>query len=95
MSSGMNNAADLMVLETSLAAFERGEINVERLCATWRQGVAGVTGLPPRYMSVLEDLLGRLESSALFVEESCSFSVEDVRASLRVWLEKASQVVDR
>jgi hypothetical protein len=80
---------DWIVLETSLAAFDRGEIEVNTLCRHWREAVAGQQDLPPRYMQVLEDVLGRMESSALFSEESCSFSVKDMRDSLQVWLEKA------
>lgn len=45
--------------------------------------------LPPRYLTVLQDLLDRLQSSALFAEESCSFSQADLLASLRVWADKA------
>jgi hypothetical protein len=38
---------------------------------------------------VLLNLLDRLESSALFSEESCSFSQKDLVASLQMWVEKA------
>ncbi|MEA3394109.1 MAG: hypothetical protein U9R55_05705 [Pseudomonadota bacterium] len=47
--------------------------------------------LPPRYADVLHQLLDRLESSALFAEESCSFSQQDLLDSLQLWLDKASQ----
>lgn len=80
---------ELMVLESSLAAFDRGEINVERLCRIWHESTARLSDLPPRYLQVLDDVLTRLESSALFDEESCSFSVKDLRDSLQLWLEKA------
>ena len=45
--------------------------------------------LPPRYMVVLNDVLDRLQSSALFAEESCSFSQKDLVANLTMWVEKA------
>jgi hypothetical protein len=45
--------------------------------------------LPERYTVVLHQLLDRLESSALFSEESCSFSQRDLLDSLQTWLEKA------
>lgn len=48
-----------------------------------------LAALPPRYGEVLLQLLDRLESSALFSEESCSFSQTDLLANLQVWLEKA------
>jgi len=38
---------------------------------------------------VLLNLLDRLESSALFSEESCSFSQKDLVANLTMWAEKA------
>lgn len=49
--------------------------------------------LPPRYGEVLLNLLNlldRLESSALFAEESCSFSQRDLLDSLQLWLDKAA-----
>ncbi|SOD29303.1 hypothetical protein SAMN05518800_4898 [Variovorax sp. YR752] len=45
--------------------------------------------LPPRYGEVLLSLLDRLESSALFSEESCSFSQKDLLDNLQVWVDKA------
>jgi hypothetical protein len=38
---------------------------------------------------VLLNLLDRLESGALFSEESCSFSQKDLVANLEMWVEKA------
>jgi hypothetical protein len=38
---------------------------------------------------VLLNLLDRLESSALFSEESCSFSQKDLLDNLQVWVDKA------
>ncbi len=46
--------------------------------------------LPPRYTEVLLGLLDRLESSALFSEESCSFSQRDLLDNLQLWLDKAA-----
>jgi hypothetical protein len=37
----------------------------------------------------LLNLLDRLESSALFSEESCSFSQKDLLDNLQLWAEKA------
>ncbi|MES2414979.1 MAG: hypothetical protein V4614_14330 [Pseudomonadota bacterium] len=45
--------------------------------------------LPPRFNEVLLQLLDRLESSALFTEESCSFSHTDLLDNLQMWLDKA------
>jgi hypothetical protein len=87
----MNTKPELIVLESSLAAFDRDEIQVETLCETWRQVALSLSSLPPRYRVVLEDILQRMESSALFTDESCSFSMKDMRNSLQFWLEKARQ----
>ncbi|RQO62704.1 hypothetical protein DBV14_04045 [Variovorax sp. KBW07] len=48
-----------------------------------------LAALPPRYGEVLLNLLDRLESSALFSEESCSFSQKDLLDNLQVWADKA------
>ena len=48
-----------------------------------------LAALPPRYGEVLLNLLDRLESSALFGEESCSFSPKDLLDNLQVWVDKA------
>jgi hypothetical protein len=45
--------------------------------------------LPPRYAEVWHGLLDRLDSSALFTEESCSFSQRDLLGSVQTWLTKA------
>ena len=40
-------------------------------------------------------LLDRLESSALFTEESCSFSQTDLKQHLQTWLDKAREVQEQ
>ena len=50
-----------------------------------------LAGLPPRYLQVFDLLLDRLESSALFSEESCSFSRSELFDSLTQWLAKARE----
>jgi hypothetical protein len=51
--------------------------------------------LPPRYSEVLQQLLNRLESSALFSEESCSFSQKELLDSLQQWLDHAQRQLDK
>lgn len=51
--------------------------------------------LPPRYTEVLQQLLNRLESGALFSEESCSFSQTDLLDSLQQWLDHAQCQLDK
>lgn len=90
----MTSFIQLQELELSLRKFERGEINVSALCQLWRAQDDLLGALPDRYRVVLEDVLGRLESSALFTDESCSFSVADMRGSLGTWLQKARAQLD-
>lgn len=47
--------------------------------------------LPPRFATVLHDLLDRLATGALFSEESCSFSQRDLLDSLQLWADKARE----
>ncbi len=41
------------------------------------------------YGEALADLLDRLESSALFAGESCSFSDTDLLQAMQAWLDRA------
>ena len=50
-----------------------------------------LAALPPRYAEVWLGLLDRLESSALFSEESCSFSQSALLDNLQAWLQKARE----
>jgi hypothetical protein len=45
--------------------------------------------LPPKFEQVWLELVDRLESSALFSEESCSFSQTDLLDNLALVLDKA------
>jgi hypothetical protein len=47
------------------------------------------TLLPPQYREVLLGLLDRLESSARFSEESCSFSQQELLAHVDTWMVQA------
>ena len=76
-------------LAASIAAFRNGQLPADQLTATWRAAAATWPGLPPRDAAVLEKLLAPLEASALFSEESCSFSRTDLADSLAQWLQHA------
>ena len=82
-------SAQLTTLAQALQAFERGDHTAATLSTLARQQATLLTALPPRYSEVLLNLLDRLESSALFSEESCSFSQKDLVANLTMWVEKA------
>ena len=58
---------------------------------TARAQAALFAALPPKFETVWLDLIDRLESSALFTEESCSFSQTDLLNNLGLVLDKAEQ----
>lgn len=81
-------------LRTALDDLRDKRVSIAGFCQTWRAQTTLLSALPARYGEVMEDLLGRLEAGSLFTEESCSFSQEDLRASLSVWLDKAIKALD-
>lgn len=81
----------LTPLQDGLDALRRSSIRPADFSRQARAQQALMEALPPRYTEVLLDLLDRLESSALFAEESCSFSQTDLLDSLQLWLDKAAQ----
>lgn len=76
-------------LTQSLAALRAGDLGAAAFCTAARRHQTLWQALPPRYGEVLSGLLDRLESSALFTEESCSFSQRDLLDSLSLWADKA------
>lgn len=85
----MNTATEqLEQLSQLLQGLREGRARLETLCdhalaAALRQA------LPPQFSVVLDKLVDSLQSSALFTEESCSFSREDLLDSLQTWIDKA------
>ena len=79
----------LAQLRASLAQWQQGSLGSHALVASWRSHAGVLSQLPPKYKTVFDNLLLRVESSALFTEESCSFSAQDLSASLATWLDKA------
>ena len=85
------NATPLDAMAQALSQCEQGDTTTTApLIRIWRLH-ASQLNLPQRYGDVLHAQLDRMESSALFSEESCSFSQKDQLAALRVWLEKATE----
>ncbi|MDR6889285.1 MULTISPECIES: hypothetical protein [Variovorax] len=86
----MNAAPQLDAIGARIDALRngRGE-SVTALSNEARASSELLAALPPRYGEVLLNLLDRLESSALFSEESCSFSQKDLLDNLQVWVDKA------
>ncbi len=81
----------LQPLRGQFEALRRGTCTAADFSATARAQGELLATLPPRYGEVLHGLLDRLEASALFDEESCSFSQRDLLDSLQLWLDKAAQ----
>jgi hypothetical protein len=79
----------LALLRQALADLRNGTLSVSAFSATARAQDDLLQALPPAFGPVWHQLLDRLESSALFSEESCSFSHGDLLGSLTMWLDKA------
>lgn len=84
-----NPAQQLDGIAARIAALRDGDGSVSTLSNESRASTELLGALPPRYGEVLLSLLDRLESSALFSEESCSFSQKDLLDNLQVWVDKA------
>jgi hypothetical protein len=76
-------------LQDGLEHFEAGHMDAAALSEQARRYTDLLGALPPQFQEVLLQLLDRLESSALFDEESCSFSRKVLLDSMRLWLKKA------
>lgn len=79
----------LNAMQATLAALRAGQLDATTFSPEMRAQAALLPALPARYGEVLADLLDRLESSALFTEESCSFSQSGLLDHLQLWLDKA------
>lgn len=85
----VNDHLDTLTRMTdALNANTRGQLSQIDMIRQWRSGAASLP-LPEKFGVVLGDLLDRIEASALFSEESCSFSQKDLLNSLQVWADKA------
>lgn len=83
------NTHHLDELRSALAALRQDRMDVQSFSALARGQDALLQTLPAPFAAVWHDLLDRLESSALFSEESCSFSHGDLLDSLALWMDKA------
>ena len=83
--------SQLAAVATALQQVRDGVLRPGDFSEAGRQHTALLAALPPRYAEVLHDMLNRLESSALFTDESCSFSQQDLLAHVQLWLDKATQ----
>ena len=86
-----SHASKLSALGQSLAQLRADALGVAAFCAQARAQESLLSALPARYGEVWLGLLDRLESSALFSEESCSFSQSALLDNLDMWLQKAKE----
>jgi hypothetical protein len=84
-------ASSIASLRQTLSEARSGTLSVSAFSRAARAQETLLQALPARYSEVWLALLDRLESSALFSEESCSFSQTDLFDSLGLWLDKAEQ----
>lgn len=82
---------ELTLMAQALDRLQGDEISPAQFSELARNQSHLLGQLPDRYAQVLATVLDRLEASALFVEESCSFSHADLISQLRIWMEKAGE----
>jgi hypothetical protein len=79
----------LVTLRSALTTLRNDASTDRAFVQTARSQEALFKALPPKFEEVWLGLIDRLESSALFNEESCSFSQTDLLDSLDMVLDKA------
>lgn len=81
-------------LRLAMERLRSGNLSTRQFVAVWRNDTGPLLAeLPSRYAEVLDSVLMRLESSALFSEESCSFSRTELIDNLALWLDKAEAYI--
>ncbi len=87
-----HNALDQ--LHHALEQLRDGSLQTRDFCHLARAQEVLLGALPERYQTVWLNLIDRMESSALFTEESCSFSQTELIDSLSIWLDKAQRLLE-
>lgn len=91
----MEAARQLQQLRSGFEQLAQTQITASALGKQARAATTLLQALPPRYGEVLLNLLDRLESSALFTEESCSFSQTGLLDNLQAWADKAQAQLEQ
>jgi hypothetical protein len=89
------STAALASLRTALAQLRSDASTDRAFVNTARSQDALFQSLPPKFEEVWLGLVDRLESSALFNEESCSFSQTDLLDCLEMVLDKAEATLQK
>ncbi len=85
----MSATLALAALRIALTDLRHNALTDRAFIQTARSQEALFKALPPQFEEVWLGLVDRLESSALFSEESCSFSQTDLLDNLALVLDKA------
>jgi hypothetical protein len=85
----MSATVALATLRMALTDLRHNARTDRAFVQTARSQEALFKALPPKFELVWLELVDRLESSALFSEESCSFSQTDLLDNLALVLDKA------
>jgi hypothetical protein len=85
----MSATVALATLRMALTDLRNNALTDRAFIQTARSQEALFKALPPKFAEVWLELVDRLESSALFSEESCSFSQTDLLDNLALVLDKA------
>ncbi len=88
-------SSELALLTQQLTQIQSGELLAHAFVQKAHMHHALLQALPEKYSVVYQDLLDRLESGAMFSEESCSFSQRDLLDSLALWTHKAQAVLQK
>ncbi|MDP2032884.1 MAG: hypothetical protein Q8K29_05670 [Polaromonas sp.] len=88
-------AQQLRAMADGLLQLRSGGLGVAAFSRLARDQTGLLASLPPPFEPVLQQLLDRLESAALFSEESCSFSQTELLDSLQQWLDHAQGRLDK
>lgn len=91
----MSPEAQLSSMQAALRQLQAETLGVASFSSLVQDQSQLRSALPGRFDEVLMQLLDRLESSALFSDESCSFSRRELLDSLQLWTEKAQLQLDK
>ncbi len=79
----------LQALQAALRQLRAGQASAATFSDIAGQQALLLAALPERFVQALDQLRNRLESSASFSEESCSFSQTDLWDAMQLWIDKA------
>jgi hypothetical protein len=81
-------------MTNALTACTQGDLPQPEMIRLWRSTAASLP-LPEKFDVVLADLLDRIEASALFSGESCSYSQQGLFDNLQLWADKARSLLSK